>query len=323
MSNRGVRSVPANSTSFDPATETCEADLTVEERNQIILRNLSYGFFELARDEIARYGGATVFPDAARILERIDKGEEILAGADVKARSIDPQEPASGVLVAPCLEGSNRALLICPGLRGEKFALRRAFFDLQGVHLIFIRDVGARFLICDIPRLSKDYAETQVKLGRILENLGCAHLYCLGFSAGAYASLRLGLDLGAEGVLNFSGPTSLDLADREGATLKEFPQIRHIVSLPSDLRIGMAHVYRTNPVRPQVRLVFGENHERDSMLARLMEGIPGVDLRPMQGYDGHSTFPEAVRRGELAGHLTDLMTFRRITADLSDQPLRA
>ncbi len=309
---KAVKSLKAHNCTYERAVEICEADLTPEEREEAILRVLSYGFLELARSVVAGHGGREVFPRAAAFIDRVDAGERVLAAAGLEPHGGDPREPLAGVLVAPCLSGSDRVIVVFAGLAGEKFALRDDLLDAPDVHLVYLRDYGPKFLLCDIPRLGGSYEACRDALADIVHELGASRVFCLGFSAGGYASLKFGFDLRAEGVLNFSGPTTLSLADVPGATLQKFPQIRHLSLNAPHLLADMASVYRVSPARPRVRLVFGDAHKRDRMLASRMDGIDGVELMPLEAFDGHRTFPEAIRRGVFSSHLSDLLSFRSL-----------
>ncbi len=196
----------------------------------------------------------------------------------------------AALLVAPC--PGARTLVISFGGNTNFLMLPQSIVTLPDAHLIAIRDPARCFALCGLPVLGADYAACLASLRRLIDSLGASHIYCTGVSAGGYPALRFGLDLGARGVLAFSPPTTLDVADDGDAPLSRYPQLTALYKHRDRLGIelDLARAYRASRNRPGVLLLYSPSHDRDAWLANRMRGIDGVDISAVSPEAGHRVY---------------------------------
>lgn len=219
--------------------------------------------------------------------ERIRLGRRLLnrvMGAAAPAEPERGEEPSVLVAAAP---GARRAILTFGGNAGG-LLLPRVVREEPGLHVIAVRDRTRRcFGLRGLDGLGDRYETSLDTLRQLLDRLDAREVFLAGASAGGYSALRFGLDLGADGVLGLCAPTTLDLADQQGASLARYPQLaalyRNLPAMPLD----MLREYAAAARRPRIVLVYSLGHERDAWLAGRMAALPGVRLRPAPAEVGH------------------------------------
>jgi hypothetical protein len=226
-------------------------------------------------------------------LERIQHGNALLTRLfpDLTAPAALPTEEDYSrvpLLVAPC-QGANSVLLTFGGNTGY-LMLPSALVNLPNTHIVAIRDPKRCFALCGVPGLGATYTATLDNIRRLMTELGATDLFCTGVSAGGFPALRYGLDLGAAGVLAFSTPTTLDLADELGAQLSNYPQLTALYRNRPDIPLDLARPYASTTPRPRVILVYSPSNDRDSWLANRMGGIKGVEISAVSDEAGHRVF---------------------------------
>jgi len=224
---------------------------------------------------------------SARVLQGRRHLERLLPAMAERAKmpTEDGNDGRAAILVAPC-DGA-RSVLITFGGNAGYLVLPAAVQQLPKTHIIAIRDPKRCFSLRGVAGLGATYQACCDNLRLLLASLGGTDVHCLGVSAGGYAALRFGLDLGAHGVLGMSAPTTLDLADEPGATLKRYPYLTALYRALPDMKLDMAQVYAATSPRPRVLLLYAPSHERDAWLANRMDGIPGVELEEINEKAGH------------------------------------
>ena len=291
------------------------ADLPPEKRLDTALELTKLGFFDEANTLIATAPQSEDMHMLTALLDRIAVGEEILArlqaSGEVEAEKlmVDGHHRRSGMLIAPW-PGAQRAILIFAGNGDSRFPISKNLAEIRDCHLIILRDPSRCFGLCEVPRLGKTYEANLQRLRHILRDMGTKQIFCMGLSSGGFAALKFGLDLGANGVLSFSSPTSLDINDDPNADLSKYPQLALLYRKARHLGVDLAAVYRNAVPRPEVIAVYGGAHVRDRMFAKRMEGIPGITMRPVKDYDGHTTYGESIQRGFFGSLLRRLFTLK-------------
>ncbi len=281
-------------------------------RAALAMELLAYGLVDKARSVIAGLPPALEQRRvrALRFLERIEAGEVLLAkvaaeqaqagetGAGV-APARDPRagRRLTGIVIVPQPHPTTRAVLVFGGNASRDLPISQPVADIADSHVVLIKDPSRCFGLADIPRLGDDFVQSLARLRRILAALGTRELYAIGFSAGGFAGMKFALALGGRGVLAFSSPTSLDLADEPGKTIEDYPQLIPLHGKAPHLVTSMRREYLAANPHPGVILVYGEGHPRDRKFAEHMRGVPGVALVPLAGHDQHASYAEAASRG--------------------------
>lgn len=277
---------------------------------------LQHGLLRDASEALDQLGDAAEAGTLRRLVGRLWQGEALLADAAGEP-AVTPRK-CSSVMVAPA-QGATRCLVVFSGIAMVPYPSLPAFAARAGCHLVFLFDPTRRFLLGRTPRLGATYEETVATLRRVVAALGGPALHCVGISSGGYPALRLGLELGAHGVLAFSGPTTIDMNDDPGAPMSKYPQLVGVYRSVPHLVQGVGTPYAQARSRPRVILIHGAAHERDTFMAHLLadrvgpEG--GVSLRPLPGFAEHDTFSEFVRQGWFDGAIDELLALEPYAAE--------
>jgi hypothetical protein len=201
----------------------------------------------------------------------------------------NPLDFNSATLLFAPSEGATRLLLTFGGNTGYLMLPPPVVME-PNMHVLALRDPLRCFAIAGLPGLGATYDHCLNSIRRLLMELDVDEIYCCGVSAGGYPALRFGLDLQADGVLAFSTPTTLDLADDPDAPMSRYPQLSALYRRKPDIPLDLARAYRASRTRPRASLVFSPSNERDSWLARRMDGIGGVELEEVSPEADHRVF---------------------------------
>ena len=159
------------------------------------------------------------------------------------------------------------------------------WFGQLGAHVIYLRDYQGHNYDQGIASLSSDMSSTLRILREQIANLGAKRIVCYGNSLGTYGALRYALELQAEAVLAFAGPTNLVPGFGKFAYLE-----RNNVEPGLDLR----PLYQQARYAPRVHIVYGEHHAFDRVQAANFLGLPTVTLEMARGWSSHAVFLHTV-----------------------------
>jgi hypothetical protein len=284
-------------------------DLEDTERSAIALELLTLGFIDSAHRAFDDYESEGT-ERMRRFLADIDAGEEVLdqieppeGGAIVEGESYG-ETRASGVLLVK-RENAKRLLIVFSG-NTKQLAIPQPVIDDQETSMLCVRDANRCFALMGLPRLGQSYQSVLDSFRRCAEVLGLDKVYVIGTSSGGYAALRYAFDLRAEGVIGFSAPTSLNIADDPGATTQKYPQLARLYARSKEIGFDMVPHYEEADVRPSVILVYCPGHERDKIFTERMMHVPGVELVSTPDEVGHTTFPWYNEQGLMQGVLERL-----------------
>ncbi len=264
--------------------------ITVEDRRALIaIRD----YADTAQDTVSIMSSKKEEKEGVRELDivgRLASGNELLKQLDLRNLSTAGNSAGgqSDFLLLPSKTASSVTLVISGNQ--AKFSLPHELALGFDTHIVLLRDRRRCFCLAGLSGLGDDYDTCVGNLRTVFESLGVTTCFSLGMSAGGAGALKLGCDLGAAGILGFSIPTTLDLADDPGAELRHYPQLRKLYSLDRRLGIDLAAYYRAKQPRPHLILAYSAGHVRDSWLSERMLGIDGVELYETAGYTGHATF---------------------------------
>jgi hypothetical protein len=261
-----------------------EADATFRDRMSAADAHISFGHIDYAKallETLIHTPPRGQF-ELLRLCRRIERGQALLVPSD-PARTgamVAPQDDARRIVVAFSPRGSRYL-----GIREHSLLLR------SEASLVFLRDASPFWYMNGIRGLGRDYDDCLKAILRIVAAMAPAGrslpIYCIGYSSGAYAALRFGLDLEARAVLFFSGPTQPRDTPR---------QIGDGSRAEGDLRL----LYARAPRPPKLTICFGELNLADTQAALRMADLPGVTLVPVPGFSGHWTPLETFLSGQFA-----------------------
>ena len=272
---------------------------------------LKYG---LLRDAVGLLAPLAHAPEAAALVgfcARLLEGEDMLAR--LRLGGAAQRRRCASIMVAPA-HAAEHTVMVFSGIAAVPFPLNFGFFHRpRACNFVFLSAPTRRFLLAQTPGLGDGYAATLASIGRVLDELG-APLFAMGLSSGGYPALRLGLDLGARGVLNFSGPTTVDMQDDPGAPTSKYPQLVGIYRSVPHMVVGAHKLYARSAIRPSAILIYGDAHPRDTWMARLLADNlgagSGIELRPMPGMAEHDTFSAYVEAGQIEAAFAELLALQ-------------
>jgi pimeloyl-ACP methyl ester carboxylesterase len=204
------------------------------------------------------------------------------------------------------MEGNSTTLLLAfGGMKGKLDIPPFEFFGLTGempIKRLFVRDLKQAWYHRGVRR----HGSTIPKVAEHLEQLIASHridrLVVVGTSAGGYAALIFGSLLGADRVLCFGPQTSLDLN-----VLGEMDDHRwddKITALASNDDLDPAWIDlrgalpKARVAQTQYELYFDDSYPPDRLHAERLDGIDGVQLRPVAGGE-HEVARKMRNTGEL------------------------
>ncbi len=177
---------------------------------------------------------------------------------------------------------------------GLPFNILHRWFAPLGVHVVYLRDFRRLNYDHGVPTLAPDYRGTVRALHAVTQEFGTGRILCFGNSLGGYAALRYALDLGAEAVLSFAGPTNL-------SNSLTTPEFRRRLALAEGL--DLLPLYRGAARPPRVHLVYGDGCAEDVAQAQNFAGLPTATLAAAAGWPDHNVFLYALQQRTFADHL--------------------
>jgi acyl carrier protein len=253
---------------------------------------LVFGYVERARAILSALPSqpAVGQTEMLRLCDRLDVGRQLLQpGRQEELDVMVSHNPRA-----------KRVVLVFPGQGGRFWGFNEpVFLYRDDASIVFMRDTGEFHYLHGIRGLGTTYGDCLAALRAIVRVIGGAAdqampLHCMGHSTGAYAALRFGVDLRADSVLAFSGPTNLDIGDQSESDILRWPLAALRASAPG-LAADLRSLYAAATHPPKVLICYGADHPQDASAARHMAGLPGVLLRPIVGFGGHDTLGEAMR----------------------------
>ncbi len=223
-------------------------------------------------------------------------GGEPLSRSDRRAAIVEPREGAeTAVLVFSGIDGAFGSVLL---------DLTHALLFPLGVSTIHLIDVNRLVHLAGNPDLGRDYPETIRAIRRQLDAWAVRRVVTLGASAGGYAAVRYGLDLGADRILAFAPPTTLqrDVLWEDGRGFTVISRLeQYAPTMMGPLRPHVAVAGSAS----RIDLYFGSDMALDRTHAEALAGLEGVRLCEIPGLDHHGAAGELLVRGELPAILAE------------------
>jgi hypothetical protein len=173
------------------------------------------------------------------------------------------------------------------------------------VNAIYLRDYPKQLYLGGVANIG-NMEETIARLKEDLAHLGTERLVCIGNSGGVYGALVYGQRLGADEVLCFAGPTSLDVGNQVAAERPVYESIAKLVAEGVLTEPDLRAEYSASKI--PVRLFFGEECQFDAVQAKTFEGIPTVRIEPVANWNSHFVIGELARLGKLDSILDEAVT---------------
>lgn len=235
-------------------------------------------------------------PELAALVPELNPGAEEIRNAlgedcppdeDLK-RALVEDDGKTDLIVAR--GGRKAAVIIFTGL-ADRMVMPLPLFDRYLAELdlsaIYVRDRKRIGFFNGVSSLGDDYDSTLIAMKELLVDMGAMTVHTIGNSAGGIGAVSYGLDLRAKTVLAFSAPVAVTRAaadmDRRTAVFAERLLGPSVPAERRDLR-ARAEASRGST---RIHLYYGEEMPEDRYHAATLEGVPGVELHPLQGLGGH------------------------------------
>jgi predicted esterase len=161
-----------------------------------------------------------------------------------------------------------------------------------GVNVIYVFDWHDTYYYGGVNGLGRNLQETARSLRRLCRELNSKRVICFGQSSGAYAAIRYGVKLKADGVLAFS-PVILPV--RKQRILGHIARKTGVKLTPrdTDLRVVLTRAKRL----PFTRIVLGDANPGDVRSARHISDLKNVVELVLPGVKTHGTVEHTMLSG--------------------------
>jgi hypothetical protein len=167
--------------------------------------------------------------------------------------------------------------------------------------LIYLRDFENVYFLDGVRSLGSSRDATLTELRRIIASLNARTIVCYGISAGGFAALDFGLDLGADAVVCMAGFTNVS-PEFNAYTVREKKSLAMRSRFP-DACLDMREAYSNAARPPRVCLVHGQNNWDDRIQAEHMAGLSSVTLCAFENCEEHNVIVPAIIREDFDGLL--------------------
>lgn len=179
----------------------------------------------------------------------------------------------------------------------------------QDCTVVYLQDVRNCGYVFGLQAFGEGYAGTLEGMRRLIAGLGSPEVFVIGSSAGGWAAMRYGLDLGATRVLGISPGTDFTLMEEyraETAARIGLSESEATAAFPPG-SFDLLTLYGDAARPPELILAFGGGHEEDREASRRMGALPKVTLHEVPGYERHDVMAELIAKGEIRGLIDALM----------------
>lgn len=169
-----------------------------------------------------------------------------------------------------------------------------------GASMVLLKDHSAHLYQNGIKELGHDFDSTIVSIRKIVKDYGAKRIFTIGSSGGGVGALRYGLELEAENILTFSGPTNLNWDFlKKNKDLRARAVIRNLNRNLSKEQLDLRMSIQNSPHKPRIDAYFGEENHGDKTQALNIEDLPNVHLHALSHIEQHGTIGVAFVRGHL------------------------
>lgn len=253
---------------------------------------------------------------ASRILKWFDENndefltEKIskLAGTSFELQRDLVNDDGSELLVAPS-EGAEAVMLVFTGLAnraGISVRLLDAYLATLNVSVIYLRD-NTRLLFNDgIESVSDTYEGTLEIIKQRIKELGAKKIICFGNSGGGFAAIRYGIDLNAEKIIGINGVTNVcrDFMIADGRAKIVINRMQKYPEKYKNLRL---YIEENPEYTGTITMYYSELVGHDKLQTLNLEGVEGVELRPIVGNGSHDLLGDLEGKGQLMEFLSEMI----------------
>ena len=199
--------------------------------------------------------------------------------------------------------GSDTTFILFCGIAGRfgvELNVMLQWLRPLGVNVVYLRDHSNLLYLKGIESLGNE-AETAAGLKEALAKLNSKRVICVGNSGGSFGALYYGHLIGADQIICFAGPTSLDAGTQQKGDRPVYEIIHSLAQKGEINEPDVIALYGENKIA--VRYFLGDQSDFDLIQAERIKHLPTVSVEPLVNWDGHFVIGELARRGHLKGIL--------------------
>jgi hypothetical protein len=261
---------------------------------------------------------ATLGRDQEAMQILLDKRSANAFASNSLVRAIFKDGPIAPVAEMPVFDsavtvahkrGARKVLFVFSGLADQLQLPLPIFHRLVApldAHIVYLRDFDRTLYLLGMSELGADLPSTISALRDLVASIGGEEIFTFGNSAGGFAAVRYGIDLGAKAVLVSGGPTNLErefmARDGRGAVV-----IKRVNSEVKKEDLNLRTILLRASHRPQIYSYFCAGHPQDAAHAQNLAGLEGVHIRPVMGCDAHGVIGPMILRNTFLPTVAELM----------------
>ena len=217
-------------------------------------------------------------------------------------------DDGSELLVAP-KQGAETVMLVFTGLAnraGISVRLLDAYLATLNISVIYLRD-NTRLLFNDgIESVADSYEGTLEIIKQRIKELGAKKIICFGNSGGGFAAIRYGIDLNAEKIIGINGVTNVCrdfmIADGRAKIV-----INRMQKYPEKYKNLKLYIEENPEYTGSITMYYSELVGHDKLQTLNLEGVAGVELRPIVGNGSHDLLGDLEEKGQLMEFLSEMI----------------
>jgi acyl carrier protein len=262
------------------------------------------GALDVALEEVQRlntlHPGMPVAEDLGGILRAMPAANG--------AREPFRDDPERALQVNRCDHADTVLFVFCGALDGCGVPLPvfHRWIGQLPLSVVYLRDFRRSHYFAGLPRFGTGLAATVAGLRALAKELGASRILCWGNSAGAPASLKYGIELGAERVIALDG--TYDFTREFNLCLDSAWNAARVRTTYPESDWNLRQRYFTAQQRPRSLLAYGEGSWDDRIHAEHMGDIPGVHLLRVNHRRNHCSLNPIIARGWMEPVLAWLTT---------------
>jgi tetratricopeptide (TPR) repeat protein len=156
-----------------------------------------------------------------------------------------------------------------------------------GATAVYLKDFQRLFYLNGVASLGASYGATITALRELCRHLEIRRLFTMGSSAGGFAAIRYGVELGAEGAASFAGETH----DADRALTKIEPGVamirRRLAAVVPREELDLRQFLSSRRSSCAISLYYAGDAPRDNAQASHLCGLSGVTATAVAGCDDH------------------------------------
>ena len=191
-----------------------------------------------------------------------------------KLRDFMAAPPMAGDTLVVVFTGTNDTA-------GMPLSIFDRYLASLGCNAVYLKDFRRLLFLRGLRSLG-DRDTTLQAIRALQRQLGCGRLCTIGMSAGAFAAIHYGVELGADCILSFGAPT-YHSPNLGGAAI----QRRLYETFLSNWELDLRAFLQSRSYTSHINLFFGERELRDRAHALYLDDLDGVTLHPVSQLNDH------------------------------------